>query len=75
MSTTTYAPDALANLRDSFALHLDATRAPKTTRIYLDALDSLVRHLDANGMPIARAVLQAGGRRGRDRAVLDVMES
>lgn len=49
--TLTYAPDALTNLRDSFALHLDATRAPKTARIYLDALDSLIRHLEAQGMP------------------------
>jgi len=48
-----YAPDALANLRESFALHLDATRAPKTARIYLDALDSLIRHLEAHGMPVA----------------------
>lgn len=55
--TSTLAPDALASLRDSFALHLDATRAPKTARIYLDALDSLIRHLDALGMPTtARAV-------------------
>jgi site-specific recombinase XerD len=52
-----YAPDALANLRDSFALHLDATRAPKTTRIYLAALDSLIAHLEARCMPTdARAV-------------------
>jgi site-specific recombinase XerD len=48
-----YAPDSLANLRESFALHLDATRAKKTARIYLDALDSLIRHLEANGMPVA----------------------
>lgn len=46
-----YAPDALASLRDSFALHLDATRAPKTARIYLDALDNLIGHLVAQGMP------------------------
>jgi site-specific recombinase XerD len=52
-----YAPDALRTLRDSFALHLDATRSAKTARIYLDALDSLIRHLEANGMPVtARGV-------------------
>jgi hypothetical protein len=39
--TTSYAPDALTSLRESFALHLDATRSAKTARIYLDALDSL----------------------------------
>jgi site-specific recombinase XerD len=49
--TSTYAPDALASLRDSFALHLDATRADKTARIYLAALDALIAHLEANGMP------------------------
>jgi site-specific recombinase XerD len=48
-----YAPDALASLRDSFALHLDATRAAKTSRIYLASLDALIRHLDASGMPTA----------------------
>jgi site-specific recombinase XerD len=54
---TEYVPDALASLRDSFALHLDATRSPKTARIYLAALDTLIRHLDSNGMPTtARAV-------------------
>jgi site-specific recombinase XerD len=46
-----YAPDALSVLRESFALHLDATRAPKTARIYLDALRNLIAHLDAQGMP------------------------
>jgi site-specific recombinase XerD len=51
--TSEYAPDALGSLRDSFALHLDATRADKTARIYLAALDALVRHLDASGMPTA----------------------
>jgi site-specific recombinase XerC len=50
--TVTAAPvDALSSLRDSLALHLDATRAPKTARIYLDALDNLLRHLDENGIP------------------------
>jgi site-specific recombinase XerD len=56
-NTSTYAPDALASLRDSFALHLDATRAASTSRIYLSALDGLIVHLTANGMPTAaRAV-------------------
>lgn len=48
-----YAPDALTSLRESFALHLDATRKPKTARIYLDALDNLIGHLEAHGMPVA----------------------
>jgi site-specific recombinase XerD len=55
--TSVYAPDALSSLRDSFALHLDATRAAKTARIYLDALDRLIGHLAARDMPTAaRAV-------------------
>jgi site-specific recombinase XerD len=58
LTVATYAPDALGALRDSFALHLDATRAPKTGRIYLDALDNLIQHLEAQGMPIT-----AGGVR------------
>lgn len=49
--TSAYVPDALRTLRDSFALHLDATRADKTATIYLAALDSLIRHLEAQGMP------------------------
>jgi site-specific recombinase XerD len=50
-------PDHIASLRDSFALHLEATRQPSTTRIYLDALDRLIAHLEANGMPLGvRAV-------------------
>lgn len=53
MPTSTYAPDALTSLRDSFSLHLDATRAPATRRVYLSALDGLVRHLEAHGMPTA----------------------
>lgn len=57
MTTSTYTPDALASLRDSFALHLHATKAPKTSDIYLAALDSLMDHLAAQGMPTtARAV-------------------
>ena len=58
MVSSTYAPDALTSLRESFALHLDATRAAKTTRIYLDALDNLIAHLAGQGMP-----LTAGGVR------------
>ncbi len=53
MTTSTYAPDAIASLRDSFALHLGHVRSPKTARIYLAALDGLIRHLEANGMPTA----------------------
>jgi site-specific recombinase XerD len=49
--TATFALDALTSLRESFALHLDATRAAKTARIYLDALDNLIAHLEAHGMP------------------------
>jgi site-specific recombinase XerD len=49
--TLSYAPDALHTLRDSFALHLDASRSDSTQRIYLAALDRLIGHLDANGMP------------------------
>lgn len=50
-------PDALTSLRDSFGLHLAATHSPKTSKIYLSALDRLVRYLEANGMPTgARAV-------------------
>ena len=57
METSIYAPDALASLRDSFALHLESGHAPKTSRIYLAALDALIRHLEAQGMPTgARAV-------------------
>ncbi|MGC8635405.1 MAG: tyrosine-type recombinase/integrase [Candidatus Limnocylindrales bacterium] len=53
METSTYAPDALTSLRDSFALHLASGYSPKTTRIYLAALDALIRHLAAQGMPTA----------------------
>ncbi|MBA2556321.1 MAG: tyrosine-type recombinase/integrase [Chloroflexi bacterium] len=57
MVTSTYVPDALTSLRDSFSLHLDATRAPATRRVYLSALDGLIGHLEAHGMPTAaRAV-------------------
>ena len=50
-TTSVYVPDALSTLRDSFRLHLDATRATKTSRIYLAALDGLIAHLEAQGMP------------------------
>jgi len=52
-ATSSYAPDALSSLRESFALHLDATRSASTSRIYLSAIDALVRHLAAQGMPTA----------------------
>lgn len=56
-ATTPYAPDALTSLRDSFALHLSASRSTSTQRIYLDALDRLVTFLEAHGMPTgARSV-------------------
>ncbi len=51
MTAPVYVADTLASLRDSFALHLAATRAEKTTRIYLAALDALIRHLEAKAMP------------------------
>ena len=55
--TVAYAPDALDTLRDSFSLHLEASRSKATQRIYLAALDRLIEFLDANGMPTAaRAV-------------------
>jgi hypothetical protein len=41
------APDAIQSLRESFSLHLDASRSPRTTRLYLIALDNLIRHLEA----------------------------
>ena len=70
--TATYTPGALASLRESFAFHLDATRADKTARIYLDALDNLIAHLTAHGMPVtARGVRREhvesyiAARRGR----------
>ena len=57
MAQTTHGLDALSSLRDSFALHLSATRSEKTARIYLAALDALIRHLEAKAMPTgARAV-------------------
>ena len=57
MTTSTYVPDPQASLRDSFSLHLDATRAATTSRIYLAALDSLIAHLTTTGMPLtARAI-------------------
>ncbi len=50
-ASVTYSPDALASLRESDSLHLDATRSPETWRIYAAALDSFPGHLRANGMP------------------------
>src|SRR4051794_24381468 len=52
MPTATHVPDHVASLRDSFELHLQATRQPSTTRIYLAALDGLITHLSVNGMPL-----------------------
>ena len=57
-ASTTYAPDALASLRESYALHLDATRAPRTRDVYLAALDSLRSHFEANGMPLTAAAIR-----------------
>ena len=45
------AVDDLAGLRDLYELHLGASRAPKTTRIYLAAFDGLYGHLRDHGMP------------------------
>jgi site-specific recombinase XerD len=57
MAQTTHELDALSSRRDSFALHLSATRSEKTARIYLAALGALIRHLEAKAMPTgARAV-------------------
>jgi len=57
MAQTTHELDALSSLRDSYALHLSATRSEKTARIYLAALDALIRHLESKAMPTgARAV-------------------
>jgi len=38
MPPQTHVPDHIGCLRDSFALHLEATRQPSTTKIYLAAL-------------------------------------
>jgi hypothetical protein len=57
MTASTYVPDALASLRDSFSLHVDATRAPNTSRIYLAALDLLIAHVTKAGMPPTRVPL------------------
>lgn len=51
MATTTLAPDSLAILRESYALHLAATRAEKTSTIYLAAFDRFLDYLGAQGMP------------------------
>jgi site-specific recombinase XerD len=50
--TSVYSPDALGSLRESYSLHLSATKAPRTRDTYLAALDSLIAHLEANGMPL-----------------------
>jgi site-specific recombinase XerC len=52
MTTGERLPDHIQSLRDRFALHLQRTRAEATTRIYLDALDGLIRFLKGNGMPV-----------------------
>jgi site-specific recombinase XerD len=51
-------PDTLRSLRDSYALHLSATRAEKTGRIYLAALDSLVAHLEAHHLPTGAGAIR-----------------
>ena len=45
-TTSAYVPDPLDTLRESFALHLDASRSPKTSRIYLAGLDALTSGCD-----------------------------
>lgn len=57
-ASTTYAPDALGSLRESYSLHLSATRAPRTRDAYLSALDSLLAHLTANGMPLTAGAVR-----------------
>lgn len=57
-ASATYAPDALASLRESYALHLSATRAPRTRDAYLAALDSLLGHLAAKGMPLTAGAIR-----------------
>lgn len=57
LTPTAAAPDSLAILRESYALHLEATRSPKTRDLYLGALDRLLGFLRERGMPTtARAV-------------------
>jgi|ERR1035437_9746343 integrase/recombinase XerC len=51
VQTSTRTLDAISSLRDSFELHLAADRSPKTSKIYLQALDHLIAHLEASGMP------------------------
>lgn len=57
-ASATYAPDALGSLRDSFALHLEATRARRTRDTYLAALDSLIEHLATAGMPLTAGAVR-----------------
>lgn len=47
------ASDDLTSLRESFELHLDATRSPRTKDTYLLALDGLLKFLIDKGMPKA----------------------
>jgi site-specific recombinase XerD len=48
----------IQSLRDSFALHLEDTRQPATRRIYLDALDRFIVHLERNGLPTAVGAIE-----------------
>lgn len=57
-TVTAYLPDALRSLRESFGLHLSASRSEKTTRIYLAALDRLIAHLEARGMPTGATAIR-----------------
>ncbi len=57
-ASATYAPDALGSLRESYSLHLSATRASRTRDAYLAALDSLLAHLEAKGMPLTAGAVR-----------------
>jgi site-specific recombinase XerD len=51
------AVDSLDSLRDSYALHLAATRSARTAELYLAVFDRFLRFLREHGMPTgARAV-------------------
>ena len=52
------ARDSLRSLRDSFALHISATRAAQTRRLYLIALDNLISHLEAQELPTAASAVR-----------------
>ena len=58
VATIVRTPDDLASLRDSFALHLDATRQPATRRTYLAALDALIAYLTEHGMPTSAGAVR-----------------